>query len=181
MHRYILKRIAMLLLVILILGMMASSGVSAIVQILQYMSNEEALKSFVIWTMGSLGDVTTSELALVAPVIISGLIISVAVIKPLNLLLLGEDSSMIPAKELEYCIRESLENLRLGQVFTSFNCNCEGKLPLVCRACRNWMWERVRMCWTDVKNQRHCGGCCEVYVRQRWQWTNCTALMIALL
>ena len=47
-----------------------------------------------------------------------------------NLLLLGEDSSMVPAKELEYCIRESLENLRLGQVFTSFNCSCEGKLPL---------------------------------------------------
>jgi iron complex transport system permease protein len=76
--------------VILILGMMASSGVSAIVQILQYMSNEEALKSFVIWTMGSLGDVTTSQLALVAPAIIAGLIISVSVIKPLNLLLLGE-------------------------------------------------------------------------------------------
>ena len=78
------------IMVILILGMMASSGVSAIVQILQYMSNEEALKSFVIWTMGSLGDVTTSQLALVAPAIIAGLIISVSAIKPLNLLLLGE-------------------------------------------------------------------------------------------
>ena len=78
------------IMVILILGMMASSGVSAIVQILQYMSNEEALKSFVIWTMGSLGAVTTSQLALVAPAIIAGLIISVSVIKPLNLLLLGE-------------------------------------------------------------------------------------------
>lgn len=78
------------IMVILILGMMASSGVSAIVQILQYMSNEDALKSFVIWTMGSLGDVTTSQLALVAPAIIAGLIISVSVIKPLNLLLLGE-------------------------------------------------------------------------------------------
>ena len=78
------------IMVILILGMMASSGVSAIVQILQYMSNEEALKSFVIWTMGSLGDITTSQLALVAPAIIVGLIISVSVIKPLNLLLLGE-------------------------------------------------------------------------------------------
>ena len=78
------------IMVILILGMMASSGVSAIVQILQYMSNEEALKSFVIWTMGSLGDVTTSQLALVAPAIIAGLIISVSVIKPLNLLLLSE-------------------------------------------------------------------------------------------
>lgn len=78
------------IMVILILGMMASSGVSAIVQILQYLSAEEALKSFVIWTMGSLGDVTTQQLALVAPAIIAGLVISVAVIKPLNLMLLGE-------------------------------------------------------------------------------------------
>lgn len=47
-----------------------------------------------------------------------------------NLLLLGEDAEHIHARELEYCIRESLENLRLGQVFTSFNCKCEGKLTL---------------------------------------------------
>ena len=78
------------IMVILILGIMIDSGVSAIVQFLQYLSNEEALKSFVIWTMGSLGDVTTSQLALVAPVIVAGLAISISVIKPLNLLLLGE-------------------------------------------------------------------------------------------
>ena len=78
------------IMVILILGMMISSGVSAVVQILQYLSNEEALKSFVIWTMGSLGDVTTNQLYLMLPAILLGLVISVAVIKPLNLLLLGE-------------------------------------------------------------------------------------------
>lgn len=78
------------IMVILILGMMIGSAVSAIVQILQYMSNEEALKSFVVWTMGSLGDVTTSQLWLVAPAIIAGLTIAVAVIKPMNLMLLGE-------------------------------------------------------------------------------------------
>ena len=78
------------IMVILILGMMFSSGVSAVVQILQYLSNEEALKSFVIWTMGSLGDVTASELQLLLPAVFLGLILSVAVIKPLNLLLLGE-------------------------------------------------------------------------------------------
>ena len=78
------------IMVILILGIMIDSGVSAIVQILQYLSNEEALKSFVIWTMGSLGDVTKSQLALVAPAIVAGLAISVSVIKPMNLLLLGE-------------------------------------------------------------------------------------------
>jgi iron complex transport system permease protein len=78
------------IMVILILGIMISSGVSAVVQILQYLSHEEALKSFVIWTMGSLGDVTTNQLYLMLPAILLGLVISVAVIKPLNLLLLGE-------------------------------------------------------------------------------------------
>ena len=78
------------IMVILILGMMIGSAVSAVVQILQYMSHEEALKSFVVWTMGSLGDVTSSQLWLVAPAIIAGLVLSVAVIKPMNLMLLGE-------------------------------------------------------------------------------------------
>ena len=78
------------IMVILILGMMISSGVSAVVQILQYLSNEESLKSFVIWTMGSLGDVTTNQLHLMLPAVLIGLVVAVAVIKPLNLLLLGE-------------------------------------------------------------------------------------------
>ncbi len=78
------------IMVILILGMMIGSAVSAVVQILQYLSHEEALKSFVVWTMGSLGDVTSSQLWLVGSAIIAGLIIAVAAIKPMNLLLLGE-------------------------------------------------------------------------------------------
>lgn len=78
------------IMVILILGMMIGSAVSAIVQILQYMSHEEALKSFVVWTMGSLGDVTSSQIWLVAAAIMAGLFIAVIVIKPLNLMLLGE-------------------------------------------------------------------------------------------
>lgn len=79
------------IMVILILGMMFSSGVGAVVQILQYLSREEALKAFVIWTMGSLGDVTGGNLALMLPVVAAGLVLSVAAIKPLNLLLLGEN------------------------------------------------------------------------------------------
>lgn len=79
------------IMVILILGMMFGSGVSAVVQILQYLSSEAALKTFVIWTMGSLGDVTGPQLALMLPVVTAGLVLSVAVVKPLNLLLLGEN------------------------------------------------------------------------------------------
>ena len=79
------------ILVILILGIMISSGVSAIVQILQYLSAEEALKSFVVWTMGSLGDVTATQLALLLPAVAAGAALGIAAIKSLNMLLLGEN------------------------------------------------------------------------------------------
>lgn len=79
------------IMVILILGIMISSGVSAIVQILQYLSAEEALKSFVVWTMGSLGDVTATQLALLLPAVAAGAALGIAAIKSLNMLLLGEN------------------------------------------------------------------------------------------
>ena len=79
------------IMVILILGMMFSSGIGAVVQILQYVANDESLKMFVIWTMGSLGDVTFDQLAVLIPSIIAGLLLAVITIKPLNLLLFGEE------------------------------------------------------------------------------------------
>ena len=47
-----------------------------------------------------------------------------------NLLLLGEENKQIPAAELEHCIRESLDNLRLGGVFTLLDSHCDGTLPV---------------------------------------------------
>lgn len=79
------------IMVILILGMMFSSGVSAVVQILQYLSKEESLKAFVIWTMGSLGEVTSAQLLILIPSVAAGLRLAVLTIKPLNLLLFGEE------------------------------------------------------------------------------------------
>jgi len=78
------------IMVMLILGMMLSSGVGAVVEIMQYLSNEASLKSYVVWTMGSLGDVTATQLALLAPIVVAGLAMAVATIKPMNMLLAGE-------------------------------------------------------------------------------------------
>ena len=78
------------IMVMLILGIMLSSGVGAVVEILQYFSNEASLKSYVVWTMGSLGDVTADQLAMLAPVVVAGLAMAVATIKPMNMLLAGE-------------------------------------------------------------------------------------------
>lgn len=76
---------------VLILGMMFGSAASALVEIMQYLSPEGALKSYVVWTMGSLGGVTLTQLRVVVPVIVVGLVLSVLLIKPLNILLLGEN------------------------------------------------------------------------------------------
>jgi len=77
-------------LVLLVLGMMLSSAIGAVVQILQYLSSEQALKMFVVWTMGSLGDVTSPQLWLLLAAVLVGLVLAVITLKPLNLLLLGE-------------------------------------------------------------------------------------------
>ncbi|MDR2936975.1 MAG: iron ABC transporter permease [Rikenellaceae bacterium] len=75
---------------VLILGMMIGSGATALVEILQYLSPESALKSFVVWTMGSLGGVSSSQLWILVLFVAAGLLLSIFLIKPLNLLLLGE-------------------------------------------------------------------------------------------
>jgi iron complex transport system permease protein len=78
------------ILTILILGMLFGSAASAIVNILQYFSNESMLKSFVIWTMGSLGSVTNAQLKVLIPSVLIGLLIGSFTIKSLDVLLLGE-------------------------------------------------------------------------------------------
>ena len=49
-----------------------------------------------------------------------------------NLLLLGEENPIVQAREIEYCIRESLDNLQLASVSVLLNAKCEGDIPLTC-------------------------------------------------
>jgi iron complex transport system permease protein len=76
---------------ILILGIMLSFGISAIVTILQYFSNESMLKAYIIWTMGSLGNLTTAQLNVLLISVSTGIILSLISSKMLNALLLGEN------------------------------------------------------------------------------------------
>lgn len=47
-----------------------------------------------------------------------------------NLVLLGEESQTISTREIEYCIRESLDNLQLASVSTMLDAQCDGELRL---------------------------------------------------
>ena len=76
---------------ILILGIMLSSGISAIVTIMQYFSNETMLKAYVIWTMGSLGNLTSAQLNVLLISVSAGILLSLLSVKMLNAMLLGEN------------------------------------------------------------------------------------------
>lgn len=78
---------------ILIVGMMLGSAISAVVGVLQYVGSEASLKAFVVWTMGSLSTVTRGDIAIFAPAVALGLLLSVVAIKSLNMLLLGENNA----------------------------------------------------------------------------------------
>lgn len=79
---------------ILILGIMFSSGLNAIISIMQYFSNASALKSFIIWSMGSLGNVTGSQLLIMSGAVIPVLVFTLFYPKMLNGMMLGEEYAM---------------------------------------------------------------------------------------
>ena len=76
---------------VLIMGVMIGYVAGAIIQILQYLSSAEQLKMFTLWSMGSLSHITVTQLYIMIPMLFIGLLISIACIKSLNLLLLGEN------------------------------------------------------------------------------------------
>ncbi len=76
---------------ILILGILFGSATSAVVSILQYFSSETMLKAFVVWTMGSLGNVSISQLRILSATTLAGILVAVGMMKSMNLMLLGEN------------------------------------------------------------------------------------------
>jgi len=76
---------------LLIIGIMFGSMAGAVVSILQNHSNPDALKLFVVWTLGSLSAVSWTYMQVMAPLIIIGMLIAVFAQKQLNALLLGEN------------------------------------------------------------------------------------------
>ena len=76
---------------ILILGILFGSITIAIVSILQYFTHEALLKTFIVWTLGSLGNVTRGQLPILAGTLAAGVLLSLACVKILNTFLLGEN------------------------------------------------------------------------------------------
>ena len=74
---------------LLILGLMISYLTGALVGVLQYFSKSEEIQSFVLWGLGSFAKTQWTDLQIMLPVLVVGLIFAYSRSKVLNSLLLG--------------------------------------------------------------------------------------------
>lgn len=76
---------------LLLVGLMFGAGVSALISLMQYFSQANNIKAYVIWQFGSLGSLSWQELSVLTPIILFSLAMAFILSKNLNLLLLGDD------------------------------------------------------------------------------------------
>ena len=75
---------------ILIVGVMVGSLASSVISILQYYSNSDELKSYIIWTMGSIASVEWGEISILYIVTLLAFVFSLMLAKGLNAFTVGE-------------------------------------------------------------------------------------------
>lgn len=75
---------------ILIIGLMFASFTAAIVSVLSYFSPAADLQQYIFWSYGSLGNLSWEEVSILCIFWTFGILISIACLKNLNSLLLGE-------------------------------------------------------------------------------------------
>ena len=75
---------------LLIIGLMISYLSSSVISLLNFFATDEGVKSFTIWGLGDFSGVSLQYMPIFAGVIVIGQLSSIALIKPLNALLLGD-------------------------------------------------------------------------------------------
>lgn len=75
---------------LLVIGVMIGYLATAIIGVLKFFSNEEDVKAFVVWGLGSFSRVSGNQMLLFVSIMAILLPLSMTLIKPLNLLLLGD-------------------------------------------------------------------------------------------
>lgn len=78
-------------LMVLIAGIITGYLTSSVITLLNYLSTAEAVKGYTVWGMGDFSSVSSAQLPLFAVAVSAGLLISVLMVKPLNVILLGEN------------------------------------------------------------------------------------------
>ena len=76
---------------ILIIGLMFGSLTSAVISVLAYFSEATQIQQFLFWSFGSLGNLSWNEILVFIVIYSIGMLATIAVIKPLNSFLLGEN------------------------------------------------------------------------------------------
>lgn len=78
-------------LMLLIAGIMVGYLASSVITLLNYMSTAEGIQGYTMWGMGTFSNVANADIPVFSISIIIGLLLSVLLVKPLNVILLGDN------------------------------------------------------------------------------------------
>ena len=86
MFSLVVRNSVMLLIIGIMIGYVSSSAIS----LLNFFATEEGVKSYIVWGMGNFSGVSMRQMPLFASVVVFGLACSLCLVKPLDLMSLGD-------------------------------------------------------------------------------------------
>ena len=107
---------------LLLFGLMLGSATGGIVAVLQYFSKAEDIQVYLLWTFGSLGNVSWEKLGILAPTVGLGCVIALLRSKSLNALQLGENYAL--------SLGVKLKGLRIHSIIAT--CLMAGSITAFC-------------------------------------------------
>ncbi len=75
---------------VLLVGLMLGQILGSIESLIEYVSSAESVKTFILWSMGSVGSTTLKDLSFIIPIYGATILCAFFFVKPLNAILLNE-------------------------------------------------------------------------------------------
>jgi iron complex transport system permease protein len=76
---------------LLIIGLMMGAATASLVSVLQFLSEAQDQRAYLLWTFGSLGSLSWAEIQVLSLILIVGVLIGILSVKSLNAWLLGDN------------------------------------------------------------------------------------------
>jgi len=117
--------------IMLLAGIAINAMLGALVGLFTYLSNEEELKSFMFWTMGSLANADMKAVLTIFPIVIITLLFAISKQIELNLMLLGEDEAKNSGVNAEFLKKMIIFFVSLAVAVSVAFCGIIGFIGLV--------------------------------------------------
>lgn len=123
---------------LLLIGVMLGSATTAVVSVLLVYADPQRAQQFLVWGLGSFTATTWSDLKLLVPVVVAGIVIALLTVRALNALLLGEGYARSMGIDIRVVRLTTVVSAALLAGVTTAFCGPSDSSVSSFRTCRAW-------------------------------------------